>query len=92
MAVLQVRDIDNRLYNALKTRAKTKHRSISQEVIRILEKQLAGSHTHHLEQTEAFLNLSGAWQDERPAGDIVNEIRSARNDSKRSGVINGLFD
>jgi plasmid stability protein len=33
MAVLQVRDIDDGLYEALKTMAKNERRSISQEVL-----------------------------------------------------------
>ena len=37
MATLQVRDIDNELYELLKKRAAGERRSISQEVVRILE-------------------------------------------------------
>ena len=37
MATLQVRDIDDRLYKYLKTSAKLKNRSISQEVITIIK-------------------------------------------------------
>ncbi len=37
MATLQVRDIDDRLYESLKTFANSEKRSISQEVIHIIE-------------------------------------------------------
>ncbi|MEW5814047.1 MAG: antitoxin, partial [Spirochaetota bacterium] len=37
MANLQVRDIDDRLYTVLKQRARAKHRSLSQEVVHIIE-------------------------------------------------------
>jgi len=41
MAILQVRDIDDRLYSLLKLRAKSENRSVSQEVISIIEKYLS---------------------------------------------------
>ncbi len=37
MANLQVRDIDDKLYDSLKRRADLEHRSISQEVVMIIE-------------------------------------------------------
>lgn len=37
MAILQVRDIDDRLYDFLKRSAKLRNRSISQEVITIMD-------------------------------------------------------
>jgi hypothetical protein len=41
MAILQVRDIDDQLYASLKEIAKSENRSLSQEVVPILEKYLA---------------------------------------------------
>lgn len=43
MAILQVRDIDNNLYNSLKISAKMQNRSVSQEVITIIETYLNSS-------------------------------------------------
>ena len=40
MATLQVRDIDDRLYDFIKTSAKMQNRSISQEVITIIQSYL----------------------------------------------------
>lgn len=68
------------------------HRSVSQEVVQMLEQQLSETKPVHLQQTEAFLSLSGAWSDEGDARDIVNEIRDARRESDRFGDKNGLFD
>ena len=45
MAILQVRDIDNNLYESLKSRAKREKRSVSQEVIKIIEDYLAQPYT-----------------------------------------------
>lgn len=92
MAVLQVRDMDDRLYEILKNKARIKHRSISQEVVRMLEKQLAQPDTSRLDQTEAFLDLCGAWQDDRSAEEIIDDIRSSRIASQRFEDSNGLFD
>ena len=43
MATLQVRDIDDRVYKELKQRAKSKHRSLSQEVAYIIEEYLSAT-------------------------------------------------
>ncbi|HOF34148.1 MAG TPA: hypothetical protein PK624_01790 [Spirochaetota bacterium] len=44
MAILQVRDFDDGLYSSLKSMAKSENRSISQEVISIIEKYLSNPH------------------------------------------------
>ena len=58
MAVLQVRDIDDSLYEALKTLAKKERRSISQEVIMMIESYISNPKATSVESTEEFLNLS----------------------------------
>ncbi|NOX90180.1 MAG: hypothetical protein GXO77_14265 [Calditrichaeota bacterium] len=60
MAILQIKDIDDNLYNALKSLAKNKRRSVSQEVIKIIESYLSQPSSNNIERTEAFLNLSWA--------------------------------
>ena len=92
MATLQVRDIDDRLYSYLKTSAKLQNRSISQEVISIIENYLNSSRPPHINTTIEFLSLSGAWKDERSGEDIVQDLRNNRNQSNRFGAKNGLFD
>jgi len=54
MAILQVRDIDDRLYDTLKQRAHIDNRSISQEVISILEKHLSAPDTFNARTTREF--------------------------------------
>jgi plasmid stability protein len=91
MATLQVRDIDDRLYNFLKSSAKRQNRSISQEVITIIENHLNSS-VNIRNSTLEFLSLTGAWKDENSAEEIVKDIRNNRNQSKRFGAKNGIFD
>ncbi len=91
MATLQVRDIDDRLYNFLKSSAKRQNRSISQEVVTIIENHLNSS-VNTKNATLEFLSLTGAWKDEKSAEEIVKDIRNSRNQSSRFGVNNGIFD
>ena len=91
MATLQVRDIDDRLYNFLKSSAKRQNRSISQEVVTIIENHLNSS-VNIKNSTLEFLSLTGAWKDDNSAEEIVKDIRNNRNQSKRFGTKNGIFD
>ena len=91
MAVLQVRDVDNSLYDALKTIAKKERRSISQEVIVMIESYLGNpKQTSTAAATEEFLNLS--WQSDESADEIIGSIRKSRKNSKRFESQNDLFD
>jgi len=92
MATLQVRDIDDRLYDFLKTSAKLQNRSISQEVVTIIENYLNSSKNTSTNATLEFLSLTGAWKEEKTAEEIVKNIRKGRKRSKRFGEKNGLFD
>ena len=92
MATLQVRDIDDKLYEALKIKASIERRSLSQEVIKIIEDFLSLTTYEKKDATEEFLKLSGAWQDNRSEKDIVEDIRASRKNSPRFGEDHGLFD
>ena len=92
MAILQVRDLDDRLYNPLKTLAKLENRTLSQEVISILEKYLSNSSMFNKNSTREFLSLSGAWDDERTADEIIHDIKKNRKKSKRFQVNNVIFN
>ncbi len=92
MANLQVRDIDNNLYESIRSLATIDKRSISQEVIHILEKYLSKPESFNLNPTDAFLKLAGSWEDKRSAKDIILEIKSGRNNSNRFMKKNELFD
>lgn len=83
MATLQVRDIDDRLYESLRERAARQRRSISQEVILILERYLSTPTALDPNPTDEFLALAGSWGDDRDAATIVEDLRSSRRNSRR---------
>jgi len=92
MANLQVRDIDDKLYKTLRTRATQEKRSISQEVVHILEKYLSIPSLYDQNPTDEFLKLSGSWEDEKTSDEIITEIRKSRINSSRFRGSNELFD
>lgn len=92
MATLQVRDIDDRLYAFLKTSAKIQNRSLSQEVITIIQNHLNSVQQSGSNATLEFLSLESTWKDDRNAEDIIAEIKTARETSNRFGAESGIFD
>ncbi|OHD14952.1 MAG: antitoxin [Spirochaetes bacterium GWD1_27_9] len=90
MANLQVKDIDSMLYISLKNLAKKEHRSVSQEVIKIIESYLNQPNNKNKNMTDEFLKLSGSWDDNRTSDEIINDIYSSRNTNQRFD--NGIFD
>ncbi len=83
MATLQVRAIDEMLYEALKRRASMENRSISQEVIAILKAHLSSPASKHTNNTNAFLEMCGTWQDDRSEEQIVDDIKKNRRAGER---------
>ena len=77
MAVLQVRNMDDGLYEALGRRAAMENRSISQQVVEIVQRYLASPKQFECAD-DAVLALAGSWEDERTAEEIVADIRKSR--------------
>lgn len=92
MANLQVRDIDDRIYAALRQRAKRRHRSLSQEVVHIVEEDLARPAADHRPQSEMLLELCGSWTGPETASQIIDAVRRGRVRSGRFEKHDGLFD
>ena len=92
MAILQVRDIDDRIYDQLKKNAGKNRRSISQEVIHIIETYLSEPQKDRKNSTQEFLNLSGSWGDDRKPEEIILEMKSNRTSNRRFGKENVIFD
>jgi hypothetical protein len=92
VATLQVRDIDDRLYHFLKASAKLQNRSISQEVVTIIENYLNSSRNCSGNATAEFLAMAGAWKEEKSAKKIIAQIRKRGCRSRRFGGENGIFD
>jgi len=82
MATLQVRSMDDQLYEALGKMAAREQRSISQQVIVILKEHLAQP-MRHANATEDFLALCATWKDDRSAEEIVRDIRASRQSERR---------
>lgn len=83
MATLQVKSVDDQLYEALGKRAVMENRSISQEVIFILKAYLSSPSLKYQESTTRFLEICGSWEDSRNADEIISEIRRSRQTVKR---------
>ena len=85
MANLQVKGIDERLYDDLKRLAANDNRSVSQEVVTILRDHLAKNAALQRTRTpgQVLLSLAGSWEDERPAAAILRDLRRARRPSKK---------
>ena len=92
MATLQVKGMDDRLYKSLAARAAGENRSISQQVATIIRDFLARPGGPSQKSTADFLALCGSWADDRPAGEIVREIRRARQSSRRRKAVQSVFD
>jgi hypothetical protein len=75
IAVLQVHDINDQLYGALKQKAGVNNKTINQEVIAMLETYLSSSDMSTIEATREFLTLS--CDDNRNADEIIDELRMA---------------
>lgn len=92
MAMLQVRDMDDRLYDKLKFAAKLDNRSISQQVITILQNYFTSVPVKTKNATEEFLKLAGTWEDARSTEEIIDDIYSSRVNSTRFEALDGIFD
>ncbi len=77
MAVLQVRNMADDLYGALGRRAALDNRSISQEVIEIIQTYLSTPRKRRCGDEEA-LQMAGSWDDSRAADEIVSQLRQER--------------
>ena len=92
MATLQVKGMDDGLYEALAARAACENRSISQQVVTIIRDFLGRPGGPSRQSTEEFLDLCGTWVDDRPASEITAEIRRARRSSRRRKAVGNVFD
>ena len=92
MATLQVKGMDDRLYEALKARARAERRSISQQVVHMVSEGLARPAGAQARPMERLLQLAGSWQDERSPREIADDIRRDRRQSRRFRSDRRVFD
>ena len=85
MANLQIKNVEDNLYEEIKKLASAENRSVSQQVLFLVKEYLAKR--KHLTATKSpaqvLLELSGSWEDDRNAEQIVREIKSARKNSRK---------
>ena len=85
MANLQIKNVEDDLYEEIKKLASAENRSVSQQVLFLVKEYLAKR--KHLTATrspaQVLLDLSGSWEDDKNAEQIVKEIKSARKSSRK---------
>ena len=84
MANLQIKGIQEELHAQIKQLASAENRSVAQEVIFLIREHLAVRGRARMKKpAETLLELSGSWEDDRNAGEIIAEIKAARRNSAR---------
>ena len=85
MSNLQIKGIDDDLYREIKKMAASRNRSVSQQVLMLIKNYL--SKQHQIEKmkspAQALIDLSGSWDDTRPAEEIIIDIKKQRKNSKK---------
>jgi hypothetical protein len=85
MANLQIKGIDDSLYGEIKLLAMAENRSVSQQVLYLVKHWLSHQKRIQVSDTpaEVLLQLSGSWQDDSSADEIIAEIKTARRNSDK---------
>lgn len=85
MANLQIKGINDDLYNQIKKLAASENRSVSQEVLYLIRLYLSNKKSFESIQSPAqtLLDLSGSWKDNRMAEEIIDDLRSSRINSQK---------
>ena len=85
MANLQIKGMDDSLYERLKSMASSQNRSVSQQVLFLVRSYLAkgGSVDEKKTSAQVLLELSGSWNDSRAPREIIEDIKKGRRNSKK---------
>jgi len=85
MANLQIKGIDDKLYDTIKKLAVSENRSISQEILFLVKEHVAKRKQTVAIKTpaQALLDLSGAWVANKNNNAIIAEIKAARRNSRK---------
>lgn len=85
MANLQIKGIDDKLYDTIKKLAASENRSVSQEILFLVKEHVAKRKQTVAIKTPAqvLLDLSGSWVDNRSANAIITEMKAARRNSRK---------
>jgi len=85
MANLQIKGIDDVLYNELKRIAAEENRSVSQQTLFLVRDYIAKRQKIRGTKSpgQVLLDLSGSWKDDRKPEEIISEIREARKNLRK---------
>ena len=85
MANLQIKNVADDLYEEIKKLASAENRSVSQQVLFLVKEYLAKRKhlTAAKSPAQVLLELSGSWEEDKNAEQIVKEIKSARKSSRK---------
>ena len=85
MANLQIKGIQDALYAEIKAMASAENRSLSQQILFLVKEYLA-KRKHivaHKTPAQVLLELSGSWEGDKGAEQIMDEIKAARRNSTK---------
>jgi hypothetical protein len=84
MANLQIKGIQEELYNEIKRLALAENRSVSQQILFLVREHLAfRGRGSARTPAQVLLDLAGSWEDERDAAEIIDELRKDRRSSRK---------
>jgi len=85
MANLQIKGIDDVVYEELKKLAAAENRSVSQQTLFLIKDYLAKRHCVRTLKTSAqvLLEMAGSWEGEESAEEIITRIKKARRSSTK---------
>lgn len=85
MANLQIKGIEENLYDEIKALAASENRSISQQVLFLIKDYLVKKRHFDVVKTPAqvLLDLAGSWEDDRDAKKIITDLKKLRKNSKK---------
>ena len=85
MANLQIKGMDDAIYEELKKLAAAENRSVSQQTLFLIKDYLAKKQRLGALKTPAqvLLDLAGSWEGEESAEEIIAKIKKARKSSTK---------
>jgi len=85
MANLQIKGIQNDLYERIKEMAASENRSMSQQILFLIREYMVNKGVIRSIKPPAqiLLELSGSWEDDRDAEQILTELKHSRKSSTK---------
>ncbi|MGA1796260.1 MAG: ribbon-helix-helix domain-containing protein [bacterium] len=85
MANLQIKGIQDDLYERIKEMAASENRSVGQQVLYLIKEYLAskGASRSRKSPAQILLELSGSWEDTGDAEEIISDIKRGRRNSAK---------